>query len=142
RLHLWTGTIREKPDAASVPNVRNSDVDYGSPAHWKTFPERLEEAGVSWRVYQNEVSVKSGLEGEADAWLANFTDNPLEWFDPYCVALRKTHREYLERMAATLPAEIEKLRTEGGSQKQLEAKEKLLQYVTAERAQWTAEAFA
>ena len=30
RLHLWTGTIREKPDAASAPHVRNSDVDYGA----------------------------------------------------------------------------------------------------------------
>jgi phospholipase C len=142
RLHLWTGTIREKPDAASVPNVRNSDVDYGSTASWKTFPERLEEAGISWRVYQNEVSVKSGLEGEEDAWLANFTDNPLEWFDRYHVGFRKTHREYLERMAVALPPEIEALRSGGGHEKELASKEKLLQYVTAERAQWTPEALA
>src|SRR5215475_3595206 len=73
RLHLWTGTIRDEQTAASIPNVRNSDVDYGSTKRWKTFPERLEEAGVSWRVYQNELSVPSGLEGEYDAWLANFT---------------------------------------------------------------------
>jgi phospholipase C len=142
RLHLWTGTVREKPDAASVPNVRNSEVDYGASARWKTFPERLEEAGVSWRVYQNEVSVDSGLEGEGDAWLANFTDNPLEWFDQYHVGFRKTHLEYVERMAASLPPEIEKLRAQGGPQKELAAKEKLLQYVTSERAQWTPEALA
>jgi phospholipase C len=111
RLFLWTGTNREKPDAASVPKVRNSEVDYGAPANWKTFPERLEEAGISWRVYQNELSVQSGLRGEEDAWLANFTDNPLEWFDQYHVGFRKTHREYLDRAAAP------------------------------ERAQWTAEAF-
>ena len=111
RLFLWTGTNREKPDAASVPKVRNSEVDYGAPANWKTFPERLEEAGISWRVYQNELSVQSGLRGEKDAWLANFTDNPLEWFDQYHVGFRKTHREYLDRAAAP------------------------------ERAQWTAEAF-
>ena len=142
RLHLWTGAIREKPDAAAVANVRNSDVDYGSTVSWKTFPERLEEAGVSWRIYQNELSVASGLEGEADAWLANFGDNPLEWFDQYHVGFRKTHTEYLERMAATLPAEIEKLRAEGGQKKALAAKEKLLNYVTSERAQWTPEAWA
>jgi phospholipase C len=111
RLFLWTGTNREKPDAASAPKVRNSEVDYGAPANWKTFPERLEEAGISWRVYQNELSVQSGLRGEEDAWLANFTDNPLEWFDQYHVGFRKTHREYLDRAAAP------------------------------ERAQWTAEAF-
>ena len=142
RLHLWTGTIRDKQESSSIPNVRNSDVDFGSTVNWKTFPERLEEAGISWRIYQNELSVASGLEGEHDAWLANFGDNPLEWFDQYSVGSRKTHLEYLERMAATLPAEIEKLRTEGGHAKTLAAKEKLLKYVTAERAQWTPQALA
>jgi len=105
RLQLWTGTVREKPDANSPPNVRNSDVDYGSTVRWKTFPERLEEAGVSWRVYQNELSLPSGLEGEHDAWLTNFTDNPLEWFEQYHVELRKTHREFLERTGAKVPPE-------------------------------------
>jgi len=142
RLHLWTGTIRDKQAAASVPNVRNADVDFGSTVSWKTFPERLEGAGVSWRIYQNELSVASGLEGEHDAWLANFGDNPLEWFDQYNVGFRKTHLEYLERMAVTLPAEIEKLRAEGGHGKALAAKEKLLKYVAAERAQWTPQALA
>ncbi|MES1261691.1 MAG: phospholipase C, phosphocholine-specific, partial [Acidobacteriota bacterium] len=142
RLHLWTGTIREKPEAASAPNVRNSDVDYGATASWKTFPERLEEAGISWRVYQNELSVKSGLEGEEDAWLANFTDNPLEWFDQYHAGSRQTHRDYVERMAAALPAEVEKLRAEGGREKELAAKEKLLRYVVRERALWTPEALS
>jgi phospholipase C len=137
RLHLWTGTIRERPDSASLPKVRNSDVDYGSTANWRTFPERLEEAGVSWRVYQNELSVKSGLEGEGDAWLTNFTDNPLEWFDQYHVGLRKTHREYLERMTVALPSEIETLRREGAPEKELSAKVELLRYVKSERARWT-----
>ena len=132
RLHLWTGTIRAKQEASSIPNVRNEDVDFGSTVSWKTFPERLEEAGISWRIYQNELSVASGLEGEHDAWLANFGDNPLEWFDQYNVGFRKTHLEYLEHMAATLPAEIEKLRAEGSHAKALKAaKEKLLKYVTA-----------
>jgi len=142
RLHLWTGTIREKQDAAAAPNVRNSEVDYGAEVSWKTFPERLEEVGVSWRIYQNEVSVPSGLEGEADAWLANFSDNPLEWFDQYNVGFRKTHLEYLERMSAGLPAEIEKLRVAGAPEKKRAAKEKLLRYVESERAKWTPESFA
>jgi len=142
RLHLWTGTIRDKQEVSSIPNVRNSDADFGATVSWKTFPERLEEAGVSWRIYQNELSVASGLEGEGDAWLANFGDNPLEYFDQYNVGFRKTHLEYLDRMAATLPAEIEKLRAEGGHAKALAAKEKLLTYVTSERTQWTPEALA
>jgi phospholipase C len=142
RLHLWTGTIRAKPDAASMPNVRNSDVDYGASAKWKTFPERLEEAGISWRVYQNELTAPSGLEGEHDAWLANFGDNPLEWFEQYHVAFRKTHAEHMERMAATLPSEIEKLRAQGGQEKKLAEMERFLQYAKAECALSTPEARA
>jgi phospholipase C len=142
RLHLWTGTIREKPDAASPAMVRNSDVDYGSNASWKTFPERLEEAGISWRVYQNELSIPSGLEGESDAWLANFTDNPLEWFDQYRVELRKTHREFFERMSTELPPEIEKLKAAGGPEKRLAAKEKLLRWIQEEQAHWTPDTLA
>src|SRR6188474_2880066 len=45
RLYLWTGTVREQPNQNSYANVRNENVDYGDDkqAHWKTFPERLEE---------------------------------------------------------------------------------------------------
>src|SRR5215472_12868326 len=100
-LHRWTGTIRERPDAP--PCVRNSDVDYGSSKRWKTFPERLEDAGVSWRIYQNAISAPSGLEGESDAWLANFTDNPIEWFDQYRVETHGKHRAYMDRLADELP---------------------------------------
>jgi phospholipase C len=97
RLHLWTGTIRARQDASSPANVRNSNVDYKSTARWTTFPERLEEAGISWKIYQNEISLESGLTKDEDAWLANFTDNPLEWFEQYHVELSESHRRYLER---------------------------------------------
>lgn len=83
RLHLWSGTIRE--GVSSRARVRNDDTDYGVEASWKTFPERLQEAGVDWRVYQNELSVYKGFKGEEEDWLANFTDNPLEWFTQYSV---------------------------------------------------------
>ena len=37
------------------------------PAVGQTFPDRLEDLGVTWKVYQNELSaVPSGLHGEAD----------------------------------------------------------------------------
>ena len=131
RLHLWTGTIRDKP-TADLGSER-TQLRCGFWIHGETgrlFPSVWKQAGVSWRIYQNELSVASGLEGEEDAWLANFSDNPLEWFDQYNVGFRKTHLEYLERMASVLPKEIEKLRADGGSAKELKAKEELLQYVT------------
>ena len=95
RLHLWTGTIRAKQSSDSFAHVFNEDVDYGRWASWPTFPERLEDLGVSWRIYQNELSFESGLEGEQDAWLANFTDNPIEWFAQSGVRFAATHREYI-----------------------------------------------
>src|SRR5262249_33937082 len=85
RLHLWTRTIREKQSPASPANVLNEDVDYGSVAGWTTFPERLEDVGISWKVYQNELSVPSGLNDQENTWLGNFDDNPLEYFRQYNV---------------------------------------------------------
>jgi phospholipase C len=108
RLHLWTGTIREQPSILSKANVRNEDVDYGREAKWTTFPERLEDAGVSWRVYQNEVSLTTGLEGEAEAWLANFTDNPLEWFTQYHVRFI-FYRRQLASLEKALAAQLQSL---------------------------------
>jgi phospholipase C len=91
RLYLWTGTVRETPEVASMPCVRNSEVDYGVLARWKTFPERLEEAGISWKIYQNELSVPTGLDKDQERWLANFTDNPLEFFEQYHSGLHRNN---------------------------------------------------
>ena len=85
RLYFWTGTIREKAEAASQAKVWNDDADYDSPVSWKTFPERLEENNISWKVYQNEIGAGSGLKDEHDQWLGNFGDNPLEYFSQYKV---------------------------------------------------------
>ncbi len=112
RLYLWTGTIREKQDFSSKANVKNEDVDYGKWAKWKTFPERLEENGISWKIYQNEISLPTGLEGEGDAWLANFTDNPIEWFEQYQVKFSPEYYRYIQEVVKFLPKEIEKLTSE------------------------------
>ena len=73
---------------------------------WTTFPERLEDPGVSWKIYQNELSLPTGFSGEEDAWLANFTDNPIEWFTQYRVQYAKTFRAWAARAVTTLPVEI------------------------------------
>lgn len=113
RLYFWTGTIREQQKASAKANVWNSDVDYGKPANWKTFPEILEENDISWKIYQNEISAGVGFEGEEDAWLANFTDNPIEWFSQYHVEYSAAHLKYLQQRRAALPKEIEALEKEG-----------------------------
>lgn len=108
RLYFWSGTIREKPDATAQANVWNNDADYDTMASWGTFPERLEEAGVSWKVYQNEISVGVGFEGEEDSWLANFTDNPLEFFTQYNVKFHPAYRNNLPKAIAQLTEQIKK----------------------------------
>lgn len=110
RTFFWTGKIREKPGEQA--NVRNSDIYYNQEAHWKTFPERLEENEISWRVYQNEISLQTELDGEDESWLANFTDNNLEWFTQYNVRFHKEHYDFLVKRTGELPSEINELEEE------------------------------
>jgi len=104
RLFLWTGTIRN--GASDTARVMNADTYYDKEASWTTFPERLEAAGISWRVYQNEISLDSGLRGDAEQWLGSFTDNPLEWFTPYRVRFAGGRRRYLPAFIAGAASDI------------------------------------
>ncbi|TDE17528.1 phosphocholine-specific phospholipase C [Dyadobacter psychrotolerans] len=106
RLYLWTGTVREKPEPNSYANVRNENVTERNEASWKTFPERLEDNDVSWRIYQNELSISTGLVGEEDSWLSNFTDNPIEWFSQYNIRYYTGYQKYLKTRSEQLPQEI------------------------------------
>ncbi len=73
RLFLWTGS--NGANAAKVAAVVN-EWDGPGPVNvgysWKTYPERLEEQGVSWKVYQHLPD--------------NFGDNPLAGFRQYRAA--------------------------------------------------------
>lgn len=106
RLYFWTGTIRALQHESSPALVWNEEADYNNMVSWKTYPERLEEQGVSWKIYQNDLSVEGGFSGEEDSWLANFGDNPIEYFTQYNVKLSERYLNYLEKAAAKLPAEI------------------------------------
>jgi phospholipase C len=153
RLYLWTGTVREKDSAEVKANVRNENVDYDKEVNWKSFPERLEEHDVSWKIYQNELSIPSGFEGEEDSWLSNFTDNPIEWFSQYNVRFSKTYREYIQKMVTVLPAEIKELeeKIKGGSldeealkkaNRDLSRRKDWLEKITKELPVYTEENFA
>ncbi len=105
RLFFWTGTIREEQNENSRANVWNDDMDYGT-LKWTTFPERLEDHNISWKCYQNEMSIDVGFEGEQDPWLSNFQDNPLEFFAQYNIHLHKKHMDNLDNRIAQLPGMI------------------------------------
>ncbi|MGO1068533.1 phosphocholine-specific phospholipase C [Lysobacter sp. CA199] len=74
RLFLWTGTNNPAADRGG-PAIVNT-FDDGGPASegyfWTTYPERLERAGVSWKLYQDMDD--------------NFSDNPLEGFRQFRAA--------------------------------------------------------
>lgn len=108
RLFFWTGTVREKQDENALANVWNEDADYDTMVNWKTFPERLEENGISWKIYQNELTVGVGFQEEEDKWLANFGDNPIEYFKQFNVKLHPEYIAALDRIAAWLNEELEK----------------------------------
>jgi phospholipase C len=108
RLYFWSGTIREKEDEKALARVWNEDADYGNWVDWKTFPERLEENGISWKIYQNEISAGVGFEGEEDSWLGNFTDNSIEFFKQYNVKLHPEYIAALPKMEKRMKEELQK----------------------------------
>lgn len=153
RLFLWTGTVRPTKDGSSFACVRNEEVDYGREASWTTFPERLEDAGIPWKIYQNEISLDSGFKGEEDAWLSNFTDNPIEWFTQFNVRSSGTHQQHMQRQAETLRGEIETLSKQSESadknsadypklQDQLDKKKNLLKSTQEVIDKWGADKFS
>jgi phospholipase C len=147
RLHLWTGTVRPEAAVNAKAHVNNEDTDYDAEASWRTFPERLEEWGISWRIYQNEINLPSGLTGEHDAWLTNFSDNPLEWFTQYAVRFSATHQAWLATRAGQLPGEIQELEASpkpysSEVEKQLASKRAELAAARHEMDEWSAANFA
>jgi len=71
RLFHWTGT-NDPTGARGGPVIDNSGDSMGASTSgytWTTYPERLQAAGVSWKLYQNMPD--------------NFTDNPLAGFVQY-----------------------------------------------------------
>jgi len=149
RLHFWSGTIRERPEPAAKPCVYNSDSEHFGKLTWTSYPERLTRAGIPWKVYQNDLTVPTGLEGEAVHWLANFGDNPLEYFARYHVRHAPRHHGYLQRLIAELPARIEKTAAAARVAPQVEALGKeladlhrRLERARREVATWNPEIFA
>lgn len=112
RLYLWTGTIRDRKHIDAKANVLNSDVTYSQEANWTTFPERLEDNNISWGIYQNEISLPMGWEGEEEAWLANFTNLPIEWFSQYHVRFSTGFQAYVKKALHEYPTRVEALKKE------------------------------
>jgi len=106
RFYLWTGTIRPEASPDAKAHVYNEELDHEHEVSWTTFPERLEDAGITWKIYQNEIDVETGLPGEENYWLCNFGCNPIEYASQFNVRFSPRHRAYLAARAKSLPKEI------------------------------------
>jgi len=82
RYHMWTGWVGNDGSGGG-PVIDNAEAGYG----WSTYPELLEKAGVSWKIYQD---IGEGLDA-ADFWgwtgdkpyIGNYGDNSLLYFHQY-----------------------------------------------------------
>ncbi|SFG77541.1 phosphocholine-specific phospholipase C [Pedobacter insulae] len=146
RTSFWSGAVRENPhDDKSLPHVLNGQIDYKD-ISWKTYPERLEEAQIPWKVYQNELSLPVGFKGEEDDWLANFTDNSLEFFKQYNVRFHPAHVAFIQKQIAELPSEINHLQAKlpktPEEEKKLLEKKQTLEKANEAIKTWNEEGFA
>ena len=98
RIHLWSGANHGSSAASNcgrVAVVNNGGWDGVSTTpladslSWTTYPERLQAAGVSWKVYQNLPN--------------NYTDNPLAGFLNYRNAYQQVNGS-LDNYSSGLPA--------------------------------------
>lgn len=81
RYHMWTGWCGNDGRGGG-PVIDNAEAGYG----WSTYPERLERAGISWKIYQD---IGTGLDeaghwgADEDAYIGNYGDNSLLYFHQY-----------------------------------------------------------
>ncbi|WP_369393477.1 phosphocholine-specific phospholipase C [Streptomyces sp. CG1] len=81
RYYMWTGYVGNDGKGGG-PVLGNDEKGYG----WTTYPERLEKAGVSWKIYQD---IGDGLDANGswgwiqDAYRGNYGDNSLLYFNQY-----------------------------------------------------------
>jgi phospholipase C len=120
RCYLWTGCIGNipghiLPDGTPTSQgtnghgggiVLNNGYVNGYPLSWPTYPEMLEAAGVSWRIYQDIVgdsvstpTVITNDQGSGPiptnsagqpvcngSFVGSYTDNPVLYFEQYAFA--------------------------------------------------------
>jgi len=81
RYYMWTGWVGNDGSGGG-PVVDNSELGYG----WSTYPEVLETAGISWKIYQD---IGTGLDANGswgwtnNPYIGNYGDNSLLYFNQY-----------------------------------------------------------
>jgi phospholipase C len=81
RYYMWTGWDGNDGKNGG-PVIANDELGYG----WQTYPERLQGAGISWKIYQDSGTGldKAGAWGwTSDPYIGNYGDNSLLYFFDY-----------------------------------------------------------
>ena len=83
RYHMWTGWVGNGGSGgASGPVIDNAEAGY----NWSTYPERLQQAGITWKIYQDQglgLTAAQFWGFTEDAYIGNFGDNSLLYFHQY-----------------------------------------------------------
>ena len=143
--HYWmTGTVRESNTPEGIAHLWNiSNYNYPE-LQWKTYPERLDENGISWKVYQNELTMGYPLKGEEDALLSNFGTNVLEYFSQYNVRLHEGGIAGLQAGKENLQKQIDQWEQQPGDARavqRLASAKRLMAGIEAAQQKYTAEKF-
>jgi phospholipase C len=81
RYYMWTGWVGNDGSGGG-PVIDNAELGYG----WSTYPELLQNAGITWKIYQD---IGDGLNAQnfwgwtSDAYIGNYGDNSLLYFVQY-----------------------------------------------------------
>ena len=81
RYYMWTGWDGNDGQGGGRV-IANDELGYG----WQTYPERLQAAGISWKIYQDSgVGLNAaGFWGwTSDPYIGNYGDNSLLYFFNY-----------------------------------------------------------
>src|SRR6185437_15958508 len=111
RITFMTGTVRDRQNTHSRVYIRNEEISRGD-MPWTTFPERLQEAGISWKYYQNDLDHSGGMNGEEVGWLGNFGTNVLEFFKNYNIHLTPRYGTWIQEKITALESAIRRTRDE------------------------------
>jgi phospholipase C len=103
RSIFWTGTVRDEQNTHPKVYMRNPEYA-GGHLKWKTFPERLNEAGISWKMYQNELGL-ADMDPEAHEWLGNL-GNVMESFSAYNVHMSDANMQKIQDRIVSTKNEI------------------------------------
>ncbi|WP_345811030.1 phospholipase C, phosphocholine-specific [Paraburkholderia sp. PREW-6R] len=81
RYYMWSGWVGND-GCGGGPVIDNSELGYG----WSTYPEVLQNAGVTWKIYQD---MGTGLDANgswgwtSNPYIGNYGDNSLLYFNQY-----------------------------------------------------------